>query len=276
MPPGFGPSGMADAIMKGYWASASEEQQAAKEAAPNSSTQSAQASAPEQSAATGEASNQTKEEGAKNASQGPTSFDQLFANTLGSPNGNDFLRNVGQMVASVLDPLGVDVKIDIESPLGEIFNVNQGCCKKPDEAQSQQDKSEEKNADSSAPTSDERKEDEDEWTVVNKSSESRHEEEPKDDTAALYPQLPSSEDSSQTTLKPETVMKAEEKVEAEKKKESSPVANHPDPRIQVALQAMMNMGFTNDGGWLTQLLETKQGDIGKVLDVLQPVHPTRR
>merc|ERR1711963_1000590 len=46
--------------------------------------------------------------------------------------------------------------------------------------------------------------------------------------------------------------------------------DHSDGKVQVAVQAIMNMGFSNEGGWLTRLLETQNADIGKTLDILQP------
>ncbi|XP_061184929.1 sequestosome-1-like [Saccostrea echinata] len=42
-----------------------------------------------------------------------------------------------------------------------------------------------------------------------------------------------------------------------------------DPMIAESLTEMMSMGFHNDGGWLQCLLEEKDGNIEKVLDIIQ-------
>eukprot|EP00092_Neocalanus_flemingeri_P035031 GFUD01038119.1.p1 GENE.GFUD01038119.1~~GFUD01038119.1.p1 ORF type:complete len:426 (-),score=140.12 GFUD01038119.1:81-1358(-) len=40
-------------------------------------------------------------------------------------------------------------------------------------------------------------------------------------------------------------------------------------KIQEALLEMQKLGFTNEGGWLTKLLEAKAGDVGQTMEVLK-------
>ena len=174
----------------------------------------------------------------------------------------DYLQNVGSFVAAALDPLGIDVKIDIETPEGrKSCHVSRQTSSASAEASAetssgQENEKEAKKEDEVANTEEKKVEpepakkantpsdDEEEWTVLNDKKEADGQ------GSSLYPKL--------TENPPAEIP-------------SAPVASHPDPKIQVALQAMMNMGFSNEGGWLSSLLEAKNGDIGKVLDILQPI-----
>lgn len=186
---------------------------------------------------------------------------------LGMTGSEDYLKNVGSYVAAALDPLGIDVKIDIETPEGRqschVTRQSSSATSTTQEAAANKEEEEPKKADEVEPEPAKKaatpSDDEEDWTVVSDKKDEAVQDsgEVTRDQGSLYPDLPEAE----TALAP-----AVEAAEV-----TPPQVTHADPRIQVALQAMTNMGFSNEGGWLTGLLEAKNGDIGKVLDILQPV-----
>lgn len=44
--------------------------------------------------------------------------------------------------------------------------------------------------------------------------------------------------------------------------------------IEQTLAQLKSMGYQDEGGWLTELVKAKGGDIGKVLDALHPTDAT--
>merc|ERR1712106_273725 len=186
----------------------------------------------------------------------------------------DYLKNVGTFVAAALDPLGIDVQVEIETPEGNRNTVRSSTRSSSSSSSStssvaapnepMEDKKYGDNNEQSPKTGQNKSgiktpSDDEEWTVVDdKTDDKKSVEIPikiivEEEKKQMYPSLP--EDLSEATAPQAAVA----------------TANFPDPKIEVALQAMMNMGFSNEGGWLTSLLEAKNGDIGKVLDILQPV-----
>jgi len=176
---------------------------------------------------------------------------------------DDFLKNIGSHVGAALDPFGINVDIDIETPSGRsrVFTTSNSSptstsstgAEEPDDKQTKTNQDEklhggqEKTVDESRSSSTSC-EDLDDWTVCGKSCG----ETPKE--------------AAETTVTDEDGKNKPKNLDGE----AIVRPMHPNPRVQVALQAMLNMGFTNEGGWLANLIDAKDGDIGKVLDIIQP------
>lgn len=88
----------------------------------------------------------------------------------------------------------------------------------------------------------------DEWTLVNEEGDSRANQMDDTPSGSQEKEAPVQEASSNTFAP------------------SAPP--HPDPLVNNALEQMRDMGYSDEGGWLTRLLEMKGGDINKVLDLL--------
>merc|ERR1712088_37495 len=204
------------------------------------------------------------------AAQAAQAAEEAFT-AAGMPEGSgeEYLQRVGNFVAAALDPLGIDVQVDVETPGGQRTTV------KPSEAEEKKKQDDPAGSEAAKERSASSSDDE-EWTVLaDKKSDAEAVEIPiqvlDKEVAPVYPTLPAAEGTNTPAASSTNTNTPTETKDQGAASAPPATAVHPDPRIQVALQAMMNMGFSNEGGWLANLLEAKDGDIGKVLDILQPV-----
>ncbi|XP_072487351.1 sequestosome-1 isoform X11 [Notamacropus eugenii] len=153
-----------------------------------------------------------------------------------------FLQNVGESVAAALSPLGIDVDIDVEHG-GKRSKVTPPF---------------------SQPNSDEKGSPQ----PSNCSSSQSQETLQSADMEALSEQMEKEQ--------AETGSGGDDDWTHLSSKEVDP-STEADPCLIESLSQMLSMGFSDEGGWLTRLLQTKNYDIGAALDAIQyskhPPHP---
>merc|ERR1712079_916656 len=91
---------------------------------------------------------------------------------------------------------------------------------------------------------------------------------------SIYPTLPSEEQTRLWKTNPRQPDNKDGEEAAEKMDSNTHTedmkGNEEEDKVEAALKTMQAMGFSDDGGWLSNLLRAKSGDVGKVLDTIQP------
>ncbi|XP_006781976.1 sequestosome-1 [Neolamprologus brichardi] len=181
------------------------------------------------------------------------------ANTpSGSQTNVDFLKNIGEGVAAMLSPLGIDVDIDVEHE-GQRTKVTPPTQSGGGEGDEEMEHtSSEGGASLGAKRGDPQvsKDSDEEWTHLS----SKEVDPSTGELQSLRPdnqeQGPLSEGQAGPSGLREAALYPHLPQEA-------------DPRLVESLASMLSMGFTDEGGWLTRLLQAKNFDIGAALDAIQ-------
>lgn len=180
----------------------------------------------------------------------------------------DFLKNIGEGVAAMLSPLGIDVDIDVEHE-GHRTKVTP-----PSQSGGVEEDMETGGASSEGGASKGSKvckDSDEEWTHL-----SPQEVDPS--TGELQSLQPGDENQDQGP--PSEQQGPPSKQQGPPSGQQGPTglreaALYPhlpqeaDPRLVESLSLMLSMGFTDEGGWLTRLLQAKDFDIGSALDAIQ-------
>ncbi|XP_028668813.1 sequestosome-1 [Erpetoichthys calabaricus] len=193
----------------------------------------------------------------------------------------DYLKNIGEGVAAMLSPLGIDVDIDVEhagqrtkvtpgtSASAATANENGKSCFNEDTAEipmeSEMLPCESVQSDGASSLG--QKEMDDEWTHLS----------PKevDPSTGELQSLKMTQGLEEANF-PHTAAEGPTGL-----REAAIYPHLPqdaDPRLVESLSHMLSMGFTDEGGWLTRLLQIKKYDIGSALDAIQYAkhHPTQK
>uniref|UniRef100_W5N0C3 Sequestosome-1 n=1 Tax=Lepisosteus oculatus TaxID=7918 RepID=W5N0C3_LEPOC len=195
----------------------------------------------------------------------------------------DYLKNIGEGVAAMLSPLGIDVDIDVEHR-GSRTKVNPTQPASGDMSSTQAGKIREDSQPSGV--------------------EPMDSEQPTDGQSNLQAtnsgakgQKETTSDEEWTHLSPKEVDPSTGELQSFRLEEGfagpSPLsasaqgptglreaALYPhlpqdaDPRLVESLAQMLSMGFTDEGGWLTRLLHTKNFDIGAAMDAIHFSKPS--
>nr|XP_042139858.1 sequestosome-1 isoform X2 [Peromyscus maniculatus bairdii] len=200
----------------------------------------------------------------------------------------NFLKNVGESVAAALSPLGIEVDIDVEhggkrsrltpaSPESSSMGTEDKCSTQPSSCSSEVSKPDGAGPSPSQSLTEQMKRialesggqpeeqmesdncsgGDDDWTHL-----SSKEVDPS--TGELQSlQMPESEG-------PSSLDPSQEGPTGLKEAALYPhLPPEADPRLIESLSQMLSMGFSDEGGWLTRLLQTKNYDIGAALDTIQ-------
>lgn len=175
----------------------------------------------------------------------------------------DFLKNIGEGVAALLSPLGIDVDIDVEHD-GQRTKVTPPSQSGGEEGNVEMDGVEgvEDGASEGSKVCRDSETDE-EWTHLNP-----REVDPS--TGELQSLQPGNQDQDQNQDQDRGPPSGQHGPTGLKEAALYPhLPEEADPRLVESLSLMLSMGFTDEGGWLTRLLQAKNFDIGAALDAIQ-------